>query len=105
LKSLIPVPFQTPTLPGVEFDVEPTTISLEKMKPQSNDSYQPKESADHSKECTRAGEGSDKMTWIRGSSAKVERLLIKVRASGLEDDCRAESGTWAEIADMIVRVV
>lgn len=92
LNSLTPVPFQTPTVPGVEPDAEPTTISLEKMKPQSRDSYQPMESVVHSKECTRIGEGSERMVWMWGSSAKEGRLETRVRASVLEEDCRAASG-------------
>jgi hypothetical protein len=42
-KSLIPVLFQTLTVPLA------TCISLAKMNPQSNDSYQPIDSGDHSK--------------------------------------------------------
>jgi hypothetical protein len=44
------VPFQTPTVPGVAPDAVPTTISEEKMKPHTKDSYQPIDKADHSKE-------------------------------------------------------
>src|SRR5688500_4658894 len=39
LNNLIDVPFQTPTVPGVAPDAEPTTISAEKMNPHSSDSY------------------------------------------------------------------
>lgn len=35
-----------------------TTISLANTKPQSRDSYQPRDRVDHSKRCTRIGEGS-----------------------------------------------
>lgn len=105
LKSLIPVPFHTPTVPGVAPDAVPTTISLEKMKPQSKDSYQPKDRADHSKECTRTGEGSDSSPWIVGSSAKEGRFASKVRASGLDAAWKAESGMWGAMAEMIVRIV
>ena len=80
----MPVPFQTPTVPGVAPDAVPTTISLEKMKPQSNDSYHPIERGDHSKEWTRMGEGSDMMVRITGSSTKDGTLDIKARASGFE---------------------
>jgi hypothetical protein len=52
LKSLIVVPFQTPTVPFA------TCISLVKMKDQSKDSYQPRESGDHSKYWIRIGDGS-----------------------------------------------
>ena len=105
LNSLMPVPFQTPTVPGVAPEAEPTTISLEKMKPQSSDSYQPIERADHSNECTRTGEGSETIVWIAGSSKNVGRLVINVRASGLEADRKADSGTWGAMAEMIVRMV
>lgn len=77
------VPFQTPTVPGVAPAADPTTISLEKMKPHNNDSYQPMESADHSNDWTRTGVGSDMMVFTSGSSAKEGRLWISVRASGL----------------------
>lgn len=105
LKSLMAVPFQTPTVPGVGLDADPTTISLAKIKPQSKDSYQPRASADHSKACTRTGDGSDSRVWIFGSSAKVGRLLIRVLASGLDDDCKALSEIWGKIDEMIVRIV
>ena len=52
LKSRTAVPFQTPTVPFC------TTISEAKMKPQSRDSYQPRESDVHSKRWVRGGLGS-----------------------------------------------
>ena len=52
LKSRIEVLFQTPAAPFW------TAISEEKMKLQSKDSYQPRESGDHSKRWMRAGDGS-----------------------------------------------
>src|SRR5271163_2795984 len=36
------------------------------MKPQSKDSYQPSERADHSKICTRIGEGSERRVAMAG---------------------------------------
>lgn len=105
LNSLIAVPFHTPTVPGVAPDADPTTISLEKMNPQSKDSYQPIERADHSNECTRTGAGSAMMLWIAGSSAKEGRLSIRVRASGLEDDWNADSGMCGVMAEISVRMV
>lgn len=44
--------FHTPAVPFA------TTISLANTKPQSSDSYQPRLRVDHSKRCTRIGEGS-----------------------------------------------
>lgn len=44
--------FHTPTVP-----LE-TCVSAKKTKPQRRDSYQPRESGDHSKRCTLMGEGS-----------------------------------------------
>src|SRR5437762_14231658 len=98
------VPFQTPTVPGVDPDAEPTTISLAKMKPHRRDSYQPRESGDHSNRWTRIGDGSESTAWIRGSSAKEGSSEIKVRASGSSGDCRAESGIRGEMAEMSVRM-
>ena len=86
------VPFHTPTVPGVAPEAEPTTISLEKMNPHSKDSYQPMERADHSKECTRVGGGSEIILWIIGSSANEGMFVIRVRASGLEVLCKVDSG-------------
>lgn len=43
--------------------------------------------------------------WIIGSSANEGRLLIRVRASGLEVLCKADSGMWGIMAEMIVRIV
>lgn len=80
-------------MPGVAPEAVPTTISLEKINPQSRDSYQPIERADHSNEWTRTGDGSETIVWIAGSSKNDGRLLIKVRASGLEADRNAASGT------------
>ena len=102
---MIFVPFHTPTVPGVAPDADPTTISLEKMNPQSSDSYQPIESADHSKEWTRTGPASVIMVWIRGSSANDGILAIKVRASGFVALRRAASGTWGVMAEMMLRIV
>jgi hypothetical protein len=99
------VPFQTPTAPGVAPDAVPTTISEENMKPQTNDSYQPIDKADHSKEWTRAGAGSEVMLWIIGSSVNVGRFAIRVRVSALEEDWNAVSGTLGMIAEMMVRIV
>ncbi len=50
--SLMPVPFQIPTVP---LD---TCISLVKMNPHNKLSYQPSARGDHSNEYTRTGEGS-----------------------------------------------
>jgi len=105
LKSLIAVPFQTPTVPGVDPDAEPTTISLAKMKPHRRDSYHPRDSGDHSNRWTRIGDASESRAWIRGSSAKDGSSEIKVRASGSRDDCRAEAGIRGEMIDMSVRIV
>lgn len=105
LNSLIPVPFQTPTVPGVAPDAVPTTISLEKMNPQRRDSYQPIERADHSKVCTRTGEGSAMMMRMAGSSVKDGRLVMRVRASGVEALWKADSGTCGVIAEMMVSMV
>lgn len=93
LNSLTTVPFQTPTVPGVAPEADPTTISLEKINPQSKDSYQPIERADHSNECTRGAEGSEIMLCIAGSSVKEGRLAINVRASGEDALRKADSGT------------
>lgn len=51
-KSLIAVPFHTPTVPLA------TCISLVKMNPQSRDWYQPIDSGDHSKNWMRIAERS-----------------------------------------------
>lgn len=99
------VPFQTPTVPGVAPDAVPTTISEEKMKPHTNDSYQPIDKADHSKEWTRAGAGSEVMLWIIGSSTNDGRFVIRVRVSAFDDDWNAVSGILGMIAEMIVRMV
>lgn len=84
LKRRMPVPFHTPTVPGVAPVADPTTISLEKIKPQRSDSYQPIDSADHSNDWTRTGVGSEMILLTCGSSENDGRLLINVRASGLE---------------------
>lgn len=105
LNNLIRVPFQTPTVPGVAPAADPTTISLAKMNPQSRDSYQPMERADHSKECTRTGPASLMMPRISGSSANDGMLEIKVRASGFEVLRSAVSGTWGVMAEMMLRIV
>lgn len=105
LNRRIAVPFQTPTVPGVAPAAEPTTISLEKMKPQRRDSYHPIESADHSNDCARTGVGSAMMLATWGSSANDGRLWIRVRASGLVVACRAASGMCGAIAEMRVRIV
>lgn len=76
----------------MELLADPTSISLEKMKPHRRDSYQPNASADHSNEWTLMGDGSVSRARMLGSSAKVGRLLIRVLASGLVDDCKAASG-------------
>jgi hypothetical protein len=89
----------------VELLADPTSISLEKMKPHRSDSYQPKASADHSNEWTLICDGSASRERMLGSSAKVGKLLIKVRASGFEEDCRAASGMCGKIDEMIVRTV
>lgn len=99
------VPFHTPTVPGVALDAEPTTISLEKTNPQSNDSYQPNARGVHSKACTLIGLGSVKIAAMLGSSANVGRFFINVRASGLDEDSKAVLGTCGSIAEMIVRIV
>jgi hypothetical protein len=52
LKSLMAVPFHTPTVPFW------TCISDVKANPQRRDSYQPRERGDHSKYWIRMGEGS-----------------------------------------------
>ena len=105
LNRRMPVPFQTPTVPGVAPDAVPTTISLEKINPQSRDSYHPIDSADHSKEWTRMGEGSETIVCIAGSSRKDDMLEIKVRASGFDTVWNADSGTWGVIEEMMVRTV
>lgn len=89
----------------MELLADPTSISLEKMKPQRSDSYQPKARADHSKEWTLMGDGSARRARMLGSSAKVGRLLIRVLASGFEDDCKAASGMCGNIDEMMVRTV
>ena len=64
------VPFQTPTVPFC------TTISEAKMKPQSRDSYQPKERGVHSKRWIRGGEGSIVEGRVVGGDVDESRVRI-----------------------------
>lgn len=52
LNSRMLVPFQIPVEPGA------ANAEEAKMKPQSSDSYQPRDNGDHSKRCTRIALGS-----------------------------------------------
>jgi hypothetical protein len=87
--------FHTPAVPLA------TTISLANTKPQSKDSYQPRDRVDHSKRCTRIGEGSipgtvvDLMVFrafvvsvLESSSGLRVRMSIRVvcRGSSLSHD-------------------
>ena len=95
LNSLMLVLFHTPAVPLA------TTISDANTKPQSSDSYQPRESVDHSKRCTRMGDGSmpgtvvDLMVWRAAAVSSLdsslgERVWISInvvcRGSSLSQD-------------------
>ena len=74
------VPFQTPTAPRA-----PTCISAPQTKDHSSDSYQPRESGDHSKLWMRGGDGS--MPWGRDGGGVVDGLaaiIVMIVCSGSE---------------------
>ena len=79
-KSLIAVPFQTPTVPLA------TCISDVKMNPQSRDSYHPNDTGDHSKRWTRIGDGSIPCT-------SAERMVWRIDGDVADSD---EALSWGE---------
>jgi hypothetical protein len=81
--------FQTPAVPLA------TSISCAKTKPQSNDSYHPRDKGDHSKRCTLIAVGSMPRT-------SVSRIVVSAAAVSLE---LPADGIFGPSCDISMRMV
>ena len=91
------MPFHTPTVPFW------TTISEAKMKPQSSDSYQPRESGVHSNRCTRGGLGSRSRgsSLSGGGDERSVRMVCKGRV-GSQESIQWAVGSKSKVGDEMV---